>query len=131
MKKSFSSYGAFEDLLNKIIGDDVAELTEEEIQQVKNHIIEKFEYKIDNVSFYLCTFKNVDYTTSLTLSIDDKDFISDFYKKSSKDALEAHAYFEKLKKEITTNDLKTIINNKLPELNEIENQIKNEIKNYE
>ena len=86
---------------------------DEDISQQHNKFIEKFDFTLNDMFFFLYTYKkNDDYITYMSMkNLKDNDVLENLYGHKTNDEKVAHSYFEKLKNDITTNTLDYIIDN--------------------
>lgn len=86
---------------------------DEKVETLKKDIIESFEYCLNDYFFYIYTFqKNSDYITYMSVkNIVENDVLNNLCGNKVSDRELAHDYFEKLKNEITENDLEDILKN--------------------
>ena len=88
--------------------------TDEFIEYAKENvnIIESFDYTLEDIDFYLYTYKdkNNNFITYMCMSKnEDKDLFDNLYGFKTENKNEAHEYFEKIKNDLCNNTLEYIL----------------------
>lgn len=128
----FSSVEEMKDFIAKVNNDEFDYLigSDKEESHSDNDFIEKFDYTIDDMFFFIYTFKsNQNYITYLNLkNLKDDDTLNNLYGYKTTDINDSHSYFEKLTSDIKNNSLDYILENMIID---VENNIKRLKTKYE
>ena len=124
----FSSVEEMKDFITKVNNDEFDYLigSDKEESHSDSDFIEQFDYTIDNMFFFVYTFKsNQNYITYLNLkNLKDNDTLNNLYGYKTSDKEDSHSYFEKLTNNIKNKSLDYIIENIIKDIEEKIKQLK-------
>ncbi len=127
----FSSVDEMKQFENQIINGDFDYLLgNDNINEIPTNLLKSYTYILNNFEFYIYTLKKNDsFITYMDLKkLSSDEVLNNMYGKKTNTQEESNTYFEKLKNDITSNNINYILDNILNDIiNNIENlKIKHE-----
>lgn len=121
----FSSVEEMKEFENRVVNGDFDYLLDNtDNEETNNNLLQTFNYTLNNFEFYIYTLKkNNDYIIYMDMKeLSSDEILNNMYGKKCSTKEESNSYFEKLKNDITSNDIDYILENILID---ITNNIKN------
>ena len=121
----FNSVEEMKEFISKVNKNEFDYLigTDKEESLPNNNFIEKFDYTVDDMFFFVYTFKRDNYyITYLDLkNLKENDMLNNLYGYKTNDKEKSHSYFEKITNDLKTDNLNHILENMIMN---VENNIK-------